>query len=153
MSGQSKNQTGAQPRDSTMNSSKTGLGIGSKISRNRSRLAGALLGGLLAGLSMAPIARAQTSPEQTRAANLARMEAERINGGLSKYFPANCMYQESGQGCLIKTNENGYLFKFLGGIPGWETNKIQATVQTEILVAPDGKAVKSVIYNGAVRAN
>lgn len=43
------------------------------------------------------------------------MEAERINGGLSNYFTANCMHQQGGGNCMVNTNPNGYLVNFLGG--------------------------------------
>lgn len=81
---------------------------------------------------------------QIRAANLARMEAERINGGLSKYFTANCMHQKSGGSCMVQSNSNGYLFDFLGGPPGWEVNKQSATTETRILLSPDGTRIVNV---------
>ena len=55
------------------------------------------------------------SVSQIRAANLARMEAERINGGLSDYFTANRMHQRGGGNCMVNANPNGYLVNFLGG--------------------------------------
>ncbi|CAK29326.1 Uncharacterized conserved secreted protein [Synechococcus sp. RCC307] len=94
-------------------------------------------------------ALAQVPPSQVRAANLARMEAERINGGLSKYFTANCMHRSGGGNCLVNESADGYLFNFLGGAPGWEVNQQPATVQTKILIGPEGNQVKKVIYNGA----
>ena len=89
---------------------------------------------------------------EIQAANLARMEAERLNGGLSKYFTANCMHQKGGGDCLVSTSDQGYLFKFLGGAPGWEVNKQAATVETEILVAPDAKTIQRLVYNGKPRS-
>lgn len=107
---------------------------------------------LTAGLLLAATASsalAQVPASQVRAANLARMEAERLNGGLSKYFTANCMHRSGGGDCLVEDNANGYLFSFLGGAPGWEVNQQPATVQTKILIGPEGNRVKEVIYNGA----
>lgn len=88
---------------------------------------------------------------EIQAANLARMEAERLNGGLSKYFTANCVHQKGGGDCLVSTGDQGYLFRFLGGAPGWEVNRQAATVETEILVAPDAKSIQRVVYNGKPR--
>ena len=86
---------------------------------------------LTAGLLLAATASsalAQVPASQVRAANLARMEAERLNGGLSNYFTASCMHRSGGGDCLVEDNANGYLFNFLGGAPlaaranpGWAT--------------------------------
>ena len=110
-----------------------------------------LLGAGLLLVATAGSALAQIPPSQVRAANLARMEAERLNGGLSKYFTASCMHRSGGGDCLIEDNANGYLFNFLGGAPGWEVNQQPAMVQTKILIGPEGNRVKEVIYNGAPR--
>ena len=107
---------------------------------------------LTAGLLLAATASsalAQVPASQVRAANLARMEAERLNGGLSNYFTASCMHRSGGGDCLVEDNANGYLFNFLGGAPGWEAKQKPATVQTKILIGPEGNRVKQVIYNGA----
>jgi hypothetical protein len=88
---------------------------------------------------------------QVRAANLARMQAERINGGLSRYFTANCMHQKGGGACMVQSDGNGYLFDFLGGPPGWEVNRQRATLQTRILINPAGTQVVRVEYNGSPR--
>ena len=110
-----------------------------------------LLGAGLLLVATAGSALAQIPPSQVRAANLARMEAERLNGGLSRYFTANCMHRSGGGDCLVDESDNGYLFNFLGGAPGWEVNQQAATVQTKILIGPEGNRVKEVIYNGAPR--
>ena len=96
-------------------------------------------------------ASAEMSLSQIRAANLARMQAERLNGGLSKYFTANCMHQKGGGNCMVHAGPNGYLFAFLGGLPGWEVNRQAATTETRILISPDGTQVLNVEYNGAPR--
>jgi hypothetical protein len=102
---------------------------------------------LLGGTS----ASAQLGGDLQRATNLARMTAERLNGGLTRYFAANCMHSRDGGSCLINSNDNGFTFRFLGGPPGWETNRQAATVETQILVAPSGQQVVQVVYNGAPR--
>jgi len=112
--------------------------------------AGAAAAALSAGLAATP-ARAEMPVSQMRAANLARMEAERINGGLSRYFTASCMHQRGGGSCMVNAGPNGYLFNFLGGAPGWEVNKQAASVETRILISPDGSSVVNVEYNGTPR--
>ena len=98
------------------------------------------------------ISQIQTiSQAQLRAANLARMEAERLNGGLTKYFAGQCMHQRGGASCLIQANEKGFLFRFPGGDPGWETNRRAATVESEILISADGRTIEKVEYNGVPR--
>ena len=117
----------------------------------RTSLRALALGAAMTGGLMVLPASAQMTLDQIRAANLARMEAERINGGLSQYFTANCMHQKGGGNCMVNAGPNGYLFDFLGGPPGWEVNKQAATRQTRILISPDGTSVVNVEYNGAPR--
>ena len=89
------------------------------------------------------------SEEQMRAANLARMQAELINGGLGKYSPANCMHQGGGSDCL--DTSLGFRFRFLGGAAGWAARGQRATIETVVFVSPDGR-VSKVEYNGPVRS-
>lgn len=98
-------------------------------------------------------ARAQLGGDLQRATNLARMTAEKLNGGLSRYFAADCMHSRSGGRCLIKSSDQGFTFRFLGGPPGWQVNQQAATVETQILVAPSGQQVLQVQYNGAPRSD
>jgi hypothetical protein len=113
-------------------------------------LGAALATGLATGLATLP-AFAELSMDQIRAANLARMQAEKINGGLSKYFTASCMHQKGGGSCMVNAGPNGFLFDFLGGPPGWEVNKQAATKQTRILISHDATSVVNVEYNGTPR--
>jgi hypothetical protein len=109
---------------------------------------------LLSSLTVfAPLAlRAAEVPRtQERAANLARMKAETLNGGLTKYRTAACMHQLGGGTCMVRANTDGYRFQFLGGTPGWETMNRKATVETQIMISPDGTKVDQVIYNGVPR--
>ncbi len=94
---------------------------------------------------------AEVPKSQERAANLARMKAETLNGGLTKYRTAACMHQLGGGTCMVRASTDGYRFQFLGGTPGWETMKRKATVETQIMVSPDGTKVDQVIYNGVPR--
>ena len=94
---------------------------------------------------------AQTiSESQMRAANLARMQAELMNGGGSQYSPADCMHQGGGATCMISNTTDGFRFRFLGGAPGWAARHDLATIETVVLVSQDGKLFK-VEYNGPVR--
>ena len=117
----------------------------------------ALLGVALPLLStltvFAPLAlRAAEVPRtQEKAANGARMKAEALNGGLTKYRTAACMHQLGGGSCMVRASSDGYRFQFLGGAPGWETMNRKPTVETQIMVSPDGTRVENVIYNGAPR--
>lgn len=86
-----------------------------------------------------------------RAANVARMAAERLNGGLGVYRTAACMHLRGGGSCLIQRDASGYLFRFLGGPPGWQQLGLPATHESEILIAPDGSRVVQVVYNGPPR--
>jgi hypothetical protein len=108
----------------------------------------------LAQLGLAP-AQAQeqgTQPFSTlRAVNLARMRAESINGGLLVYRAQHCMFEDNGGPCLISRDANGLLFRFLGGPPGWQEQNQPPTLETEILISPDGRQVLNVLYNGKPR--
>ena len=86
-----------------------------------------------------------------RATNTARMRAEMLHRGLRLYRTAACMNQQSGGECLIAVNSDGYLFRFLGGEPGWQQLGKAPSLETEILIGPDGKTVSRILYNGAPR--
>ena len=62
----------------------------------RASLLGGVLSSLVFGIPLVAPVLAQVSDTQLRAANLARMKAEELNGGLTKYCPANCMYVQGG---------------------------------------------------------
>ena len=99
------------------------------------------------------LAQAPVPASQVRALNLARNTAVTENGGLSVYRPQPCMFQTSSGGgdCLVNNSPDGFTFSFLGGSPGWPENGSDATTETEIEVAPDGRSVVSIIYNGPPR--
>ncbi|MFN9570869.1 MAG: hypothetical protein ACK59G_13160 [Cyanobacteriota bacterium] len=61
------------------------------------------------------------------------------------------MFEQGGGSCLVSRSSQGFTFRFLGGQPGWRQLGIPPTVETEILVSPDGRSVLEVIYNGPVR--
>jgi len=117
-----------------------------------------LLGGLpvLAALSLAgapALAQGVEPFSGVRALNTARNAAVNLNGGLTKYRPAACMFATdiAGGDCLLQRDAEGYLFRFQGGAPGWQQLGLPATTETELLVSRDGRSVLRVIYNGKPR--
>ena len=107
-------------------------------------------------LTAPPQLLAQAGPgtySSVRAINLARNTAVKLNGGLTVYRPAACMFSTdiSGGSCLVQTNGDGYLYRFLGGAPGWQQLGLPATTETELLISPDGRTVVNLIYNGTPR--
>ena len=89
---------------------------------------------------------------QTKAANLARMRAESLNGGLSQYRAASCMYETGAGSCLESVSDSGFLFRFRGGAPGWQQQTPpEPTIETSVLVSRDGDRILEVSYNGTIR--
>mgnify|MGYP001551294326 CR=1 FL=1 len=89
---------------------------------------------------------------QPKAANLARMRAESINGGLSLYRADRCMYQTGAPDCLLSKTNQGFLFRFKGGAPGWQqATPPDPSLETEVLVSPNGDQILGVPYNGPIR--
>lgn len=113
----------------------------------------------LAGAPALAQTQIQTQPQGVepfsgvRALNTARNAAINLNGGLSKYRPAACMFATdiAGGECLLQRDAEGYLFRFLGGAPGWQQLGLPATTETELQVSRDGRSVLRVIYNGKPR--
>ena len=114
---------------------------------------------LLAGLSallLGPLAtpgQAQRPLQEIRALNFARNTGVSINGGLTVYRPQACMFTTSADTnpCLIRSDEKGFVYRFLGGPPGWQAEGQQPTLETEIQVSPDGNELVRVLYNGPPR--
>lgn len=110
--------------------------------------------GLALGLSSGLAVRADQSLPfaQTKATNLARMRAESLNGGLGTYRAAGCMYETGGQSCLASKTDEGFLFRFQGGSPGWEQQTPpRPSLETTVLVSKDGGRILDVPYNGPLR--
>ena len=95
----------------------------------------------------------QQAPARQRALNLARNTVVKLNGGLSQYMPAACMFSSGGSGgsCLVSNNDQGFLFLFNGGAPGWQQLGQPPTTTSEILISPDGRTVAELLYNGPLR--
>ena len=92
---------------------------------------------------------AEVSFARVRAVNLARETAVKLNGGLRLYRPAKCMFDTSlaGGNCLIRRDKRGFLFRFLGGAPGWQQLGLPPNWETKILVSPNGRQVVQVLVN------
>ena len=122
--------------------------------RPATRLLPAAAGLLLAmaPLALAP-ALAQIPFNEIRALNLARNAAVLSNGGLTVYTPASCMFSTSAASnpCLVRSDANGFVYRFLGGPPGWEAKGLAASTETEIKIATDGRRVVAILYNGPPR--
>ncbi len=89
---------------------------------------------------------------QPKAANLARMRAERLNGGLSKYRAASCMYETGAASCLESISDKGFQFRFQGGTPGWQQqDPPKPSLETSVLVSRDGDRIVEVTYNEPIR--
>lgn len=118
----------------------------------RSLALSALVALSLAG-GASSVAEERIPLEAVRAINLARTYVVGLNGGLAAYRPAQCMYATAAQSnpCLVNSDSRGYLFRFMGGPPTWEQTDAEPTVETEILISPDGNEVEELIYNGEPR--
>ena len=122
------------------------------MTRTPLTLAG-LAGLALALVTISPASMAQAPNAKIRAVNTARMRAETINGGLSNYRAAKCMYAtgDGGGPCLKSASSDGFLFVFEGGAPGWQETGQSPSVETEIMISSDGRTVLNEIYNGDPR--
>ena len=94
-------------------------------------------------LMMTSPAMAQEDPlAAKRAINLARNSAAAANGGLRLYHPASCMFKDpTDNPCLVQRDSAGFEFQFQGGPPGWEVLGLPATVESTLLIGPDGQSV------------
>ena len=106
-------------------------------------------------LTLGGIGAIQAAPSlplaQPKAANLARMKAESMNGGLASYRAAACMYETGASSCLISKSDQGFLFRFRGGPPGWEQQSPPSpTLETKVLVSLNGERILAVPYNGPI---
>ncbi|MEN9766684.1 MAG: hypothetical protein RLZZ32_644, partial [Cyanobacteriota bacterium] len=88
----------------------------------------------------------QEAPALQRAMNLARNKAVLLNGGLTNYVPAECMFSTSlvRQSCLSRTGFSEFVFTFSGGTPGWQAEGRAPSVRTKVVVSADGKTVLNI---------
>ena len=103
-----------------------------------------------AALQLNAAGHAQTNPMASRRAlNLARDTAVQINGGLSNYRPARCMYQGIAKNpCLAYRDANRFIFQFPGGSPGWQETGMAPGLVTVLEISADGRSVTQGIHNG-----
>ncbi|NJO77789.1 MAG: hypothetical protein HC827_04190 [Cyanobacteria bacterium RM1_2_2] len=88
----------------------------------------------------------ESSIQLNRAKNLARMAAERENGGLSVYQADASMHGPSETSPYVDNGDGTYTFTFMGGRPGY-TNP---TVESVVSVDTNDWTI-NIDYNGPVR--
>ncbi len=82
----------------------------------------------------------------SRAKNLARQAAERVNGGIVSYWAEPSMHGPAADSPYIDNGDGTWTFIFLGGEPASEVRDIE----TEVLIDRATWDV-AVVYNGPVR--
>lgn len=92
----------------------------------------------------------QTDPDflldLNRAKNLARMAAERANGGLGYYRAESAMHGPASGTSYVANSDGSWTFTFRGSRP----NSTAFTVESDVTVTRDG--LTTVDYNGPLRS-
>lgn len=88
----------------------------------------------------------ETSIQLNRAKNLARMAAERENGGLSVYQADASMHGPSENSPYVDNGDGTYTFTFMGGRPGFTTPTVESVVSVDT-----SDWTIDIDYNGPVR--
>ncbi|MEB3171853.1 MAG: hypothetical protein VKK43_10825 [Synechococcaceae cyanobacterium] len=86
-----------------------------------------------------------------RAVRLARTAAEARNGGGTAYSPSACMERADGGDCLIEDGDGGFVFRILGGPPGWQQAGQPPSRETVVRISSDGRRVLAIDYDGSPR--
>ena len=79
--------------------------------------------------------------------NFARIRAESLNGGIQNTCAQSCKHSRQASKKYLISDENGYIYRFLGGVSFWEHLKLPPSVEIKILVHSDGGTKAELIYN------
>ncbi|WNZ23177.1 hypothetical protein HJG54_10135 [Leptolyngbya sp. NK1-12] len=112
---------------------------------------------LIAAPGLAQAGRPQTREERiqmlidqaialNRAKNLARMAAERENGGLSVYQAEAAMHGPSAESPFVDNGDGTLTFNFVGGPPGFTTPTVESVVTVNTI-----DWTITMDYNGPIR--
>lgn len=88
----------------------------------------------------------ESSIALNRAKNLARMAAERENGGLSVYQADASMHGPSEESPYVDNGDGTYTFTFMGGRPGFTSPTVESVVSVDT-----SDWTIDIDYNGPVR--
>ncbi len=88
----------------------------------------------------------QEAVDLNRAKNLARMAAERANGGLGVYRADASMHGPSEESPFVRNPDGSITFSFTGGGPGYTTPSVESVVTVD-----PATWVITMDYNGPIR--
>lgn len=83
----------------------------------------------------------------SRAKNLARVAAERANGGLSQYRAEMSMHGPAADAPYVDNGNGTWTFTFMGGAPGYVTPNVESVVTVD-----RSTWAINVDYNGPIRS-
>lgn len=86
-----------------------------------------------------------------RAVRLARTTVAARHGDASTYSPSACLERADGGDCLVEDSDGGFVFRILGGPPGWQEAGQAPTRETVLHISRDGRRVLAIDYDGTPR--